>query len=136
MQKIKYIIIFTLVLALGMVYVQLLDYQKITTTLLENNANEKNKTTLLQNKIISLDTQNQELQNKIISLEETINLNKLQLHNNYSNDNNESNKFQLNTIPLNNEINPEIPETNLTPNITLDNENEITGFGLEYNQKF
>ena len=136
MQKIKYIIIFTLTLALGMLYIQLSDYQKITSTLLENNSKNKNNTTELQNKIIFLETENLQLLNTIITLEETLALTQIQNNNNYTNDNNQSINYPMDIEPLNNERNETIPEINLTPNISIDEENEVSGFGLEYTQKF
>jgi len=119
-----------------MVYIQLSDYQKITSTLLENNSDNKNTTIQLQNKIISLETQNQELQNTIISLEETLSLTQIQLINQQFTENNNTLNIPMDTQPLNNEQNQTFTGPNITPDITIDNENEITGFGLEYTQKF
>ena len=136
MQKVKYIIIFTLVLALGMVYIQLADYQKITSTLLENNTENKNNSVQLKNTIISLETQNQQLQNTIISLEEQLSLAQIKLVNHQFTENNNTLNLPMDIQPLNQEQNQTTPNLNLTPSITLDDENEITGFGLEYTQKF
>ena len=132
MQKIKYIIIFTLVLALGMVYIQLADYQEITTTLLENNNDSKTNTIELENKIITLETQNQQLQNTIISLEETLSLTQIKLMNQKFVDNNNTLNSPMDIQPLNQEQNQTTSDFNLTPDITIDDENEVTGFGLEY----
>lgn len=136
MTKIKYIIIFTLVLALGMVYIQLADYQDITSTLLENNSDNKNTTIELKNKITTLETQNQELQNTIISLEEKLSLTQLQLMNQQFIENNNTINIPMDIQPLNIEQNQTTPDVNLAPDITIDDENEVTGFGLEYTQKF
>ena len=136
MQKVKYIIIFTLVLALGMVYIQLADYQNITSTLLEDNSDSKNNTIQLKNKINSLETQNQQLQNTIISLEEKLSLAQIQLMNQQFIENNNTINIPMDIQPLNKEQNQTTPELDLTPDITIDDENEVTGFGLEYTQKF
>ena len=143
MTKIKYIIIFTLVLALGMVYIQLADYQKITSTLLENNNDSKNakiklknKITTLENKIITLETENQQLQDKIISIEETQALTQIQFINQQFPENNNTLNLPMEIKPLHQEQNETSSDFNITPDITIDDENEITGFGLEYTQKF
>jgi len=136
MQKVKYIIIFTLVLALGMVYIQLADYQDITSTLLENNSDSKTNTIQLKNKISTLETQNEQLQNTIISLEEKLSLTQIQLMNQQFIENNNTINIPMDIQPLNKEQNQTAPELDLTPNITIDDENEVTGFGLEYTQKF
>jgi len=136
MQKVKYIIIFTLVLALGMVYIQLADYQKITSTLLENNSDNKNNSIQLKNKIITLETQNQQLQNTIISLEEKLSLAQIQLMNQQFIENNNTLNLPMDIQPLNTEKNQTTPNLNLRPDITIDDENKVTGFGLDYTQKF
>ena len=130
MTKIKYIIIFTLVLALGMVYIQLADYQKITSSLLENNSDNKSKSIELENKIIFLETQNQELKDTITSLTNTLELTKIQ------NDNNQSINIPMDSQVITNDNNESTSEINLNPNINFDNENDITGFGLENTQEF
>jgi hypothetical protein len=137
MQKIKYIIIFSLLLALGMVYKQLVDYQTITASLLKNNTESKEKTNLVQNQLSVLTIEHEQLQNKIILLEETLSLLNIQdKSQNFSLDNNRTQIFPMNIQPLINDTNTSTQKLNLTPNITLDNENEITGFGLQYTQKF
>ena len=130
MTKIKYIIIFTLVLALGMVYIQLADYQKITSSLLENNSDNKSKSIELENKIIFLETQNQELKDTITSLTNTLELTKIQ------NDNNQSINIPMDSQVINNDNYESTPEINLNPNINFNNENDITGFGRENTQEF
>jgi len=141
MQKIKYIIIFTLSLALGMVCIQLIDYQKITSTLLENNSENKNKNVALENTVISLTEKNEILQNKIISLEETLALAQLKLNNTYSNDNNLTKEILQNIQTIKDEkdeINEKVDSSNIdiSPNITIENQTDIIGFGLDYKQKF
>lgn len=139
MQKISYIIIFTLLLALSMVYIQLADYQQITSSLLKNNTNHKETIKKLENRISTLEQEHQEFQNTIITLEEKIQLQKIELSHNYNNQ-----IFQDENNTINNLHAPKeyIPVENNTidlnpkPNVTLDSENEITGFGLQYNQKF
>ena len=69
MQKIKYIIIFTLLLALGLLYVQLSDYDKITNTLLNENSSSYKNIEKLNNQIILLENTNLELNNQVKSLE-------------------------------------------------------------------
>ena len=139
MQKIKYIIIFTLLLALGMLYIQLADYKNITSTLLENNKSNKNTIQTLTNQISLLKAQNEQLQNQIITLEENLALTKIKLNTqNFVTDNNTTNTL-INDLPQyieKEEENNETTQLNPKPNITIDNENAITGFGLEYNQKF
>jgi hypothetical protein len=137
MQKIKYIIIFTLILALAIIYTQLSNYQTITSSLLRDNTNNNINTKELQNKIILLETQNQLLTDEIISLEETILQIKIESSPfNFTKDGNT-------TIILPNTIQSfeykEIQESkdiDMKPNITIDDENKITGFELEYKQKF
>lgn len=136
MQKIKYIIIFTLVLALGMVYIQLADYQDITSTLLENNSDNKNNSIQLKNTITTLETQNKQLQNTIISLEEKLSLAQIQLMNQQFIENNNTHNIPMDIQPLHQEENQTTPSLDITPDITIDDENEVTGFGLEYTQKF
>jgi cell division protein FtsB len=148
MQKIKYIIIFTLLLALAIIAVQLSDYQNITSSLLQEN-NSINKTTLTLNKEIkSLKEQNEILQAKILSLEEQLSRQNIESNQfNFSNENNTTiNSIQTQEpIPVEQEksifTNDTTNEQNsqnidVKPNIKIDDENEITGFGLEYKQKF
>jgi len=138
MEKIKYIIIFTLTLGLGILYVQLLDYQKIASSLLQENANYTNKINNLQNEIELSTSNNIKLNNKIIFLEEALAIKKIQLNNlnfraqNQFDTNNSENPIPLNLPPKELKKSP----SDLKPNITLDNENQITGFGLEYQQTF
>lgn len=148
MQKIKYIIIFTLLLALVIIAIQLSDYQNITSSLLQEN-NSINKTTQELNKeIISLKEQNEILQAKILSLEEQLSRQNIESNQlNFSNENNTTiNSTQTpEPIPVEEEksifTNDTTSEQNsedieVKPNIKIDDENEITGFGLEYKQKF
>jgi len=134
-KKIKYIIIFTLLLALGMIYKQLLDYQEITTTLLQNNTESVNHVKEFEEKVAILITENESLQNKIILLEESLSLLRIEHNNqNFSIDGNSTKTLPLSIEPINNkEITHKL---DITPNITIDDENDITGFGLEYTQKF
>ena len=159
MQKIKYIIIFTLLLALGLLYVQLSDYDKITNTLLNENSSSYQNIEKLNNKIILLESTNVELNNQIrslennntkltnqvvelqeeiISIDENISISQLPKLQYTSADTTET------TIDINQEIlqinknNSEGLLNNLPviPNATINDENKITGFGIEYKEKF
>jgi len=138
MQKIKYIIMFTLTLAVGILYVQLSDYQNITNVLLAENSNSNSITKSLQNTISNLKTENSQLTAQVISLQEELAVQKITSGNtNYILDTNTTHNFmqQQNTIDLPEKKPEELP-IDMTPNITLDEENKITGFGLEYKQNF
>ena len=149
MKYLKYIIIFTLLLLLGLLYLQLHNYQNITTTLLSKNHTLNQNKIDLQDKIVSLkeqiDKQNEKIntfQKNIISLEENLSLLKLKVVDtnytqpqsdlNLSNEILKSNKYNDFKKVEKNTTN----SSNIKPNITMDNENKITGFGLEYHQKF
>jgi len=138
MEKIKYIIIFTLTLGLGILYVQLLDYQKITSSLLQENSNYTHKIDNLKNEIELSTANNTQLNNKIIFLEEALAIKKIQLNNlNFRTQkqfdiNNSEDSLPLNLPPKELKKSP----LDVKPNITLDDENQITGFGLEYQQNF
>ena len=137
MQKVKYIIIFTLLLILGIVYLQLIDYQNISSTLLDNNTKNTQIHNELKNKISSLKLENKELNNRIIILEEEISIAQLKLNPpTYNTEANSTHELFSDTKPLENMMNEKSIQLNPQPNITIDDENEITGFGLEYNQKF
>ena len=136
MQKIKYIIIFTLVLALAIITVQLTDYQKITSVLLKENNTINQTTEILNKQITLLQEKNQELQNKIISLEEKLTMRNLELNNqNFSLDTNITKELKQ-KIQVIEHAKDKNDDLELTPNISIDDENKITGFGLEYKQKF
>ena len=138
MQKIKYIIIFTLILILAMVTIQLLDYQKISTNLIDDNSLSAQKNRELTQKITLLEEKNIELQDKIISLEEDLLTNSLKLQeDSFAVDYNSSIKIDT-QIPYfyKKEENKSSNDTQLTPDMTIDDENQITGFGLNYKQKF
>jgi len=136
MQKIKYIIIFTLVLALAIITVQLTDYQKITSVLLKENNTINQTTEILNKQITLLQEKNQELQNKIISLEEKLTMRNLELNNqNFSLDTNITKELKQKIQVIEN-AKDKNDDLELTPNISIDDENKITGFGLEYKQKF
>jgi len=136
MQKIKYIIIFTLVLALAIITVQLTDYQKITSVLLKENNTINQTTEILNKQITLLQEKNQELQNKIISLEEKLTMRNLELNNqNFSLDTNITKELKQKIQVIEN-AKDKNGDLELTPNISIDDENKITGFGLEYKQKF
>ncbi len=159
MKKIKYIIIFTLLLALALIYKQLIDYKDIANTLLSEVNNLDKQTKILKqqteeqsNKIIELEQTHIEQEDYITTLKNEmilmhINANEL----NTTDDTNDSNQsyFDLNDtnqIYTNNyeensyqdiqtdELNEnEINET-LTDETELNNssQNAITGYGLEH----
>ena len=149
MKYIKYIIIFTLLLLLGLLYLQLHNYQKITATLLtENHTLSQNKIDLkkkiltLQENVVQQNKKIDTLNEDIISLEEKLSLSQIKIiDTNYtqpqsdlslSNEilkSDQSNEFKKEEENITN-------NTNFKPNITMDDENKITGFGLEYHQKF
>jgi|GEM_PF-2585443 len=111
MQKIKYIVIFILTLALIFVYIQLDDYNKISNSLLQHNSSSSEKINNLQEKISNLENENEELKNsififkeKIFLLEEELELSKcknkdtnttITLDNNISNDINNTTDTQI-----------------------------------------
>ncbi|MEA3498084.1 MAG: hypothetical protein U9R16_03390 [Campylobacterota bacterium] len=156
MKNIKYVIIFSLLLALGIVYNQLNNYKNITNKLLLQSNTQTNTIKILENNITQqsviitnlqknlnsfedtlLDEADQtELYKKIITLEEHIvSLEENQLNNEIEDINKTTQIEQLNerTDKPNNIKNDSL---NITPNITLDEENKVTGFGLEYKEEF
>lgn len=150
MQKLKYIIIFTLLLALGLLYVQLDDYDKITNELIQDNRSSLQNKTYLDQTIEQLKTTNNELEititklnEKIISLEEKNHILQIQLYeqNSTIQDKNSTDSFNLQeeilqTRNYTQSNSTAQQELDVTPNITLDDENKITGFGVKYQQKF
>lgn len=140
MQKVKYVIIFTLLVALGLLYIQLDDYDKISNSLLQENISSNDEIKTLNEKVQDLQNENELLQNKVYSLEQQLleqerNITLSKLDDNYSIDN---------TLDLNNSIEQEINDTqtirsdeiNIQPKITLDNENKITGFEQQNKEDF
>jgi len=138
MQKINYIIFFILVLALAMVSFQLTDYHTITTSLLEDNNTSKSHNNTLQDRITSLEQEKEQLQTKIILIEETLSQTQIELNNQTILQDYTStiNDYSLQPKPLTVEEVKKSDPLKVTPNITLDEENEITGFGIEYKQQF
>lgn len=121
MQKIKYIITIILLFTIGILYLQLLDYKNITSTLLKENTSLINKT--------------YNLNDKIILLEESLAIKRIALYKlNFINDINNTNNLPQYLNPFNRTTQEE--EFILTPNITIDKENKITGFHLQYKQNF
>lgn len=162
MKNITYIIIFILVIALGLLYTQLVNYQNIIDNLLYENNQQTETITILNNDKLELNNNIENLHTKITTLENNLS-HELNTSNNLKNTIEEQNKNLLEhnitikvedinyTIPTNDlnislEPVPQIVESNDTttaieqldvkPNITLDDENKITGFGLEYQQTF
>ena len=134
MKKIYYVIIFIFIIALGMLYIQLIDYQKITTSLLENNKQSIDKITELKNNTFNLESQNKVFQEQIISLEEDLISQKMKFENEYSPITNTDNL----SLNLEEEIEKKKDslDPSLAPSVQLNEENEVTGFGLQYSQKF
>lgn len=147
MQKIKYILIFTLTLALGLLYYKTDNYQKLSNILLSKNNQMTQEHRDLEEKIENLkdqmlyrDGKILTLNEKIIKLEEKLLLSQMKMADvNYTIQTTED---ITHIIPpnLNNSIddddNTTTNDINITPNITIDDENSITGFGLQYGQKF
>lgn len=138
MQKIKYIIIFTLTLGLGILYIQLLDYQKITTILLNENSHSNTLSKDLEKELSLLTQKNTQLENRIIFLEESLAIKQIQLNNlNFRTEHKPATNYTQDSSQL---IIPQEKQQTLSPdvkpNITLDDENKVTGFGLEYQQNF
>ena len=134
MKKIYYVIIFILIIALGMLYIQLIDYQKITASLLKDNRQSVNKITELNNNKLNLESQNKVFQEQIISLQENLISQKIEFEKLYTSSGNEDNL----SLDLEEQIENKKDTLNpsLTPNVNLNEENEVTGFGLQYSQKF
>ena len=147
MQKIKYIILFILLITIAMIYMQLVNYQNITSTLIQENTIQNKKSKDLEHKIVSLENKIEtvtnekiELQNKMIILDEELLKTQMSLHAlSYQVDTNITNNLNYPTQEFNNSVtiyeSKEEP-IDLKPNITLDDENKITGFGLQYKEKF
>ncbi|MGB3750849.1 MAG: hypothetical protein WA945_04730 [Arcobacteraceae bacterium] len=138
MQKINYIIFFILILALAMVSFQLTDYHSITKSLLKDNSTSNTHNNNLQDTITLLKNETEQLKTKIILLEETLSRTQIELNNqtilqNYTSN---INDYSLQPKPLTIEEVEKSDPMQVTPNITLDDENEITGFGIEYKQQF
>ncbi|MBD3841431.1 MAG: hypothetical protein IE909_06020 [Campylobacterales bacterium] len=151
MEKIKYLLILSLILTCGIFYVQLQEYKQISKTLLVQIEDKEFENNKLNNQIQELSTTSNDYkkaienlntiidnkQNKIISLEE--NLSKMTIKNLIQNDINYTNE-DLNyiiTIPTFEQNNSsETLDIPLTPNIMLDENKQISGFELKYEQNF
>ena len=162
MQKIKYIVIFTLLLALGILYVQLSDYDKITNALLNENSSSyknienlnnkiillENKNTILNNRITSLENNNSnlnntitQLQEEIIAIDENLSISNLPIQQYTTIDTNTTinNSLNINEEILLSSKKPILKEEEsiqIEPKIQLDDQNNITGFGIEYKEEF
>jgi len=140
MQKVKYVIIFTLLVALGLLYIQLDDYDKISNSLLQENISSNDEIKTLNEKIQDLQNENELLQNKVYSLEQQLleqerNITLSKLDDNYTIDN----TLDINTSldqETNNTQTIRSDEINIQPKITLDNENKITGFEQQNKEDF
>ena len=136
MQKIKYLIIFTLLLALGLLYLQIIDYKIITKQLIAiNNSLEINNQNITKENINLTKTINK-LNQKIITLEENITNQKIKI---------EEINFKIPETTLEYKSIPNL-ETNTTiinnddldinPSILFDEEKNLDGFHIELKQKF
>jgi len=161
MNKIKYIIIFTLLLALGLIYKQLIDYKDIANKLLIEVNTLDNDTRLLKqqiteqsNKIIELEQTHQEQEEYIITIKNNMMI--INMENNDTNSTNDSNGSYLdindtNQTYIEEEIQYEDEQTDeLAPDSLDENDNikirdemndpeynnssqnAITGYGLEH----
>jgi len=72
MQKIKYIIILILALALVFLYIQLTDYDKISNSLLKQNSSSSKKIENLESQVSTLKAENQVLQDTIATQKQKI----------------------------------------------------------------
>jgi septal ring factor EnvC (AmiA/AmiB activator) len=72
MQKIKYIIILILALALVFLYIQLTDYDKISNSLLQQNSSSSKKIENLESQVSTLKAENQVLQDTIATQKQKI----------------------------------------------------------------
>lgn len=134
MNKIYYIIIFILIITLGMLYTQLIDYKEITTSLLDNNKQSIIKIKKLENHTLTLETQNKEFETKLIALEENLRLKETTLEqDSFSSTDNDNLALDFQKEELEKQ---DTPNSSVSPNVTLDDENKVTGFGLKYSQKF
>ena len=120
-----------------MLYKQLLDYQNISSSLLDNNTESLGEHKKTKDTLALLQIENAELKDKIISLEESLSLLKIKFDNEtFTQENNETKNISTDIYPFNDDNNKSTEKNNLTPNITLDDENQITGFQLQYSQQF
>ena len=106
MNKIKYIIIFTLLLALGLIYKQLIDYKDIANKLLIEVNTLDNDTRLLKqqiteqsNKIIELEQTHQEQEEYIITIKNNMMI--INMENNDTNSTNSTNDSNGSYLDIN-----------------------------------
>ncbi len=129
MEKIKYLIIFTLIIALGLLYIELTNYKNITNQLITTNNTQEKEISNLENKLKKqIDT--------IITLEENLTNTKLKI---------KKLNFKIPITTLEYNYIPDI-ETNTTiinnnnfdikPTISFDENRNIEGFNIQLKQKF
>ncbi len=145
MQKLKYLIILALGILLTLVYVQLDDYDSISNSLLDDNIKANETIKELQGTIEKLKKQNEKLQEDIVFLYYKVdNLNleiesieheairrEILAEQGAINEENEIG-IEENPIEKNMQESTDIDNENTptdSPEITLENENTITGFG-------
>jgi len=143
-EKIKYLIILTLILSLGIVYYQLENYKKLTNSLIDqNNKISKQIEQLEQIKQTNknlIAKKNKEIENlndeiikkdeeilKLTVVKETQDIN-FTIATPYP--------TKLEDLPTFKDTKEQLPNFDVVPSIKLNNENKITGFNLQYQQKF
>jgi len=128
MQKFKYIIILALVVVLTLLYLQLDDYDNISNSLLDDNIKANETIKSLQEEISTLKHINENLQEEIVFLFNKIE--NLTLEIEYlEHDNLQEKNETLENAPIDDVLNEAMGIDGTTPTITLENENNITGFG-------
>ena len=132
MQKIKYIIIFALALALGLLYIQIDDYDKISNSLLKENISSNDEIKSLKDTIEELQTQNTLLKEELTALKQSIEESKSTIHSEDISSNitiqgtdSENIQLELQNTAQDIQISDSI---HIQPNASLENENAITGF--------
>jgi len=123
MKYFKYIIILILLLICALLYMQLNDYDNISNSLLDDNIETKEQMKKLTNSIDDIKEHSLELQQKINVLYSIIDAKEIEI------ELLEDNCLQIEA--LNNKkvlINTPLENLSKDSKITLDNENEVTGF--------
>jgi len=123
MKYFKYIIILILLLICALLYMQLNDYDNISNSLLDDNIETKEQMKKLTNSIDDIKEHSLELQQKINVLYSIIDTKEIEIE--LLEDNCLKNET-LNTKEV--LINTPLENLSKDSKITLDNENEVTGF--------
>lgn len=157
MAKVKYIIILTLILVIGLLFLQLQNHKQLTNDLVyENNYLDKDHKSLinqikqleekisnLENKITTLENNNTNLQDNINQLQDDIILMEEDINNKHliPNDINYTIKINDNIYKMpptfeSNETNISEDDLKIIPKIQLDDENNIESINIEYKENF